>query len=161
METKKKNTKSAASKTKAPQPPATPVAEVEQTTAGTEVEEPKVADDENVGHLEPIAPAAPAAGDPDGSAPSPEFRGQTAKKIAEKHVPNAKVDTKTVEPKAKSLDPYEQLAEQYAKRYPDNKIFHITTDKQVFLQGDLSLAIMHQATLKAVEKVRSITVKSE
>ncbi len=42
---------------------------------------------------------------------------------------------------------YKELAGKYAKTYPDSRTFHITTDMQVFLEGDLSLAQMHQRTL--------------
>lgn len=44
-------------------------------------------------------------------------------------------------------EPYTQLAEQYAKSYPENKVFHITTDKQVFLSNNLSAAQNHQKTI--------------
>lgn len=44
-------------------------------------------------------------------------------------------------------DPLMALAMQYAACYPDNPAFHITSDRQVFLSGDLSEAINHQRTL--------------
>lgn len=52
-------------------------------------------------------------------------------------------------------DPMMALAMQYAAYYPNNLAFHITSDRQVFLSGDLSEAINHQRTLGEGE-VRTI-----
>ena len=39
------------------------------------------------------------------------------------------------------------------ERYPNNKTFYQTTDGQVFLENDYSLALAHQRTLKGRGKV--------
>lgn len=52
-------------------------------------------------------------------------------------------------------DPLVVLAMQYAAYYPNNSAFHITSDRQVFLSGDLSQAQNHQRTL-GVGEVRTI-----
>ena len=49
--------------------------------------------------------------------------------------------------------------ESYRKAYPKEKAFHVTTDKQVFLEKDLSLARLHQRGLKNEGKVQTIKVK--
>lgn len=59
---------------------------------------------------------------------------------------------------AAAADPFVALAKQYAKHYPDCGTFHITTDKQVFLDGNQSLAAFHQRSLGAGE-VRTIKVR--
>lgn len=43
---------------------------------------------------------------------------------------------------------HETLLAQYIERYPSNKTFHITSDKQVFLADALNFAQAHQRTLK-------------
>lgn len=63
------------------------------------------------------------------------------------------------EKNAAKKDPFEALAEQYAKLYPDNDVFHITSDKQVFLTKDLNLAQLHQSSLKDGEEVKTIKIK--
>lgn len=67
---------------------------------------------------------------------------------------------KTTEPSKTKVadDPYQALAAQYAKMYPRNKTFHITSDLQVFLEGDERLARMHQNGLEGGE-VKSIKVE--
>lgn len=52
-------------------------------------------------------------------------------------------------------DPFVALAMQYAAYYPNNSAFHITSDRQVFLSGDLSDAQNHQRTL-GMGEVRTI-----
>lgn len=47
----------------------------------------------------------------------------------------------------------------YEKAYPEEKAFHVTSDKQVFLEKDRGLAILHQNSLKNGEKVQTIKVK--
>ena len=47
----------------------------------------------------------------------------------------------------------------YVKAYPKERTFHVTTDKQVFLEKDLNLARLHQNSLKNGEKVQTIKVK--
>lgn len=59
---------------------------------------------------------------------------------------------------ARKADPFKALAEKYAKAYPDCKAFHITSDKQVFLDKDKNLAQFHQKGLGEGE-VRTINVR--
>ena len=47
----------------------------------------------------------------------------------------------------------------YAKAYPDEKIFLVTSDRQVFLMKDKGLAENHQRSLKNGEKIQTIKVK--
>lgn len=49
--------------------------------------------------------------------------------------------------------------EPYLKAYPGERTFHVTSDKQVFLEKDLNLARFHQRGLKNGEKVQTIKVK--
>lgn len=46
----------------------------------------------------------------------------------------------------------------YAKAYPKEKAFYVTSDKQVFLEKDRGLAVMHQNSLGNGEKVQTIKV---
>lgn len=51
---------------------------------------------------------------------------------------------------ARKADPFQALAEKYAKAYPDCKAFHITSDRQVFLDKDKNLAqYIRRASAKA------------
>lgn len=54
-------------------------------------------------------------------------------------------------PKDKHTLRCEQIAQAYAKNYPEQSEFHITSDFQVFLGGDASLAYLHQNTLSEGE----------
>lgn len=47
----------------------------------------------------------------------------------------------------------------YAKAYPGEKIFLVTSDRQVFLLKDKGLAENHQRSLKNGEKIQTIKVK--
>ena len=89
------------------------------------------------------------------SSPVPD--GQAQKTAVKEKKTRPKSETSS----GKKADPYEKLAREYAKHYPHNDTFHITSDKQVFLKGDRNLAILHQAGLKTNEKIRTITVKTE
>ena len=64
----------------------------------------------------------------------------------------------TAAEQARNADPVKALAESYAKAYPDCKAFHITTDRQVFLEKDKNLAQFHQKALGEGE-VRTINVR--
>lgn len=44
----------------------------------------------------------------------------------------------------------------YIKAYPDEKAFHVTSDRQVFLEKDRNLAVLHQNSLKNGEQVQTI-----
>ncbi len=57
----------------------------------------------------------------------------------------------------KKDDALTALAKGYAKLYPKNKTFHITSDKQVFLDKDKGLADLHQHGLKE-GKVTTVTL---
>jgi len=92
----------------------------------------------------------PPAGDPKGADPTPEFRGLSASEMPEP--PKPPVITKG----QGEADPFRALALEYAKAYPDNPVFHITSDRQVFLEGDLNLARLHQAGQDPLEQVKSI-----
>lgn len=47
----------------------------------------------------------------------------------------------------------------YRKAYPGVKTFHVTTDKQVFLDKDEHLAKLHQRSIGADGKIQTIKVK--
>lgn len=93
-----------------------------------------------------VEPKTPAAGSDTGA----ELPDQTPSKSA----PMSKTDTKS----KVADDPYQALAAQYAKMYPRNKTFHITSDMQVFLEGDERLARMHQNGIEGGE-VKSIKIE--
>lgn len=67
----------------------------------------------------------------------------------------APTDTLKTKKPARDRDAFEQLADSYQKHYPSCDEFHITTDKQVFLKTDLSLATLHQRSI-GEGKVRTI-----
>lgn len=50
----------------------------------------------------------------------------------------------------------ELITTEYAKGYPDNKEWHVTTDRSVFLSGDLQHAKNHQKTLKGGGEIVTI-----
>lgn len=64
----------------------------------------------------------------------------------------------TAADKAAKTDPFRVLAEKYAEAYPACETFHITSDKQVFLDKDRNLALYHQKGLGEGE-VRTIKVR--
>ncbi len=128
------------------------------------------------------ASAIPVGGDPSGSTPSPEYRGNTAEDIAgqtpaaaltgaaakvlDAALAGAYLETegsesmptdKTTAASKSKGDPFAALAKEYAKLYPKNKTFHITSDKQVFLEKNKSMADLHQRNQKG-GKVTSITI---
>ncbi len=65
-----------------------------------------------------------------------------AKKAAAEAKASAGAAAKTGE------NPFTKLAGEYKKLYPDNKTFHITSDKQVFLEKNKGDAESHQRSLK-------------
>lgn len=81
----------------------------------------------------------PPAGDQSGSDPSPEFRGKTSNDLGGKTSPGET----TADPSDEN-DPFVKLAKEYAKQYPENKIFYITSDLQVFLAKSKDMARLHQ-----------------
>ncbi len=57
-------------------------------------------------------------------------------------------------PKGKrKVNEFEAIAQRYAKSYPKNKVFYITSDRQVFLSDNKCLAEMHQRTIGTGEVV--------
>lgn len=91
-----------------------------------------IAKDAAQADLEPVAPI-------EGSAdPKPSEVAETQNAASE----NLKAEVKTP-----SKDAYKELVAQYASMYPQCKAFHITTDMQVFLDGNLSDAFNHQRGL--------------
>jgi hypothetical protein len=94
-----------------------------------------------------LAPEAPAAGDPKGADPSPEFRGKSPEDISGKTTPKAPAEKPASGAKGGD-DAFTKLAKEYALLYPGNKTFHITSDRQVFLEKDKGLADLHQRGLK-------------
>lgn len=53
----------------------------------------------------------------------------------------------------------EELVEAYKRAYPKEKAFLVTSDGQVFLERNRSLATLHQRGLGNEEKVQIIKVK--
>ena len=47
----------------------------------------------------------------------------------------------------------------YKKAYPKEKAFHVTSDKQVFLEKDRGLAMLHQRSLGNGENIQTISLK--
>lgn len=62
------------------------------------------------------------------------------------------------EAQPRKADPLKVLAANYAEYYPECKTFHITSDRQVFLDKDKNLALLHQAGLGEGE-VQTINVR--
>ena len=50
---------------------------------------------------------------------------------------------------------FEDLMDRYKERYPDNKIFYVSSDNQVFLQTNKQDAIIHQ---KSIDQDKQIQV---
>lgn len=65
---------------------------------------------------------------------------------------------KAAEKEAKENAPYVEIARRYAEHYPACKAFHITSDKQVFLEADKAEAEAHQREI-GKGKVRTINVE--
>lgn len=53
----------------------------------------------------------------------------------------------------------ELIAKEYAKNYPKNKEWHVTSDRSVFLADDLHYAKAHQKNLKGGGEVLTIKTK--
>lgn len=53
----------------------------------------------------------------------------------------------------------QEFIDPYIKAYPKERVFHVTSDRQVFLERDRSLAVLHQNTLGNEGKVQTIKVK--
>lgn len=61
--------------------------------------------------------------------------------------------------KSKATRDIPPFLESYMKAYPKETAFHVTSDKQVFLEKDLNLARFHQRSLKTEGEVQTIKVK--
>lgn len=53
-------------------------------------------------------------------------------------------------------DAFEDLMDRYKERYPDNKVFYISSDNQVFLQVNKQDAIIHQKSLDQDKDIQVI-----
>lgn len=67
------------------------------------------------------------------------------------------VDTNTLS--APKQPEYPAFLTDYINHYPNNKTFHVTTDRMVFLAGDLGLAELHQQSLANGLKVKSYKIR--
>lgn len=139
--TEKTKTKAARAAAEAPKvEKASQVSEVKSATASTETA------------MQEYSVAAKEA-----SARATEFRAAIETAEAEKDAAAMRV-RKEAEKAARNTDPFETLAKRYAEAYPDCRTFHITTDRQVFLEKDKNLAQFHQKGLGGGE-IRTIKVK--
>lgn len=83
---------------------------------------------------------------------------EAAAKTAAKEDKNASKATAGKVPAAVKESPLAKFVKEgYAKQYPKNKTFHVTSDKQVFLDKDKNLAELHQRSLKE-GKVTTVNV---
>ncbi len=118
----------------------------------------------------PVSPAAtpadpnlnPASSAPEtGDHPNPARAASDAAEAAAKAAAEAgktASKTPTEKPAAEKEDSaLTKLAKEYRKLYPGNKTFHITSDRQVFLDKDKGLADLHQRGLND-GKVTPITI---
>ena len=80
----------------------------------------------------------------------------TAKKTSAAKVEKLTVPAPQAEPSVSGTDSGEKQSpkpalpgflKSYTKSYPAEKVFHVTSDKQVFLDKDYSLAKAHQNSL--------------
>ena len=133
----------------------TRVAEGKDAVKGAKTAEEKAALKESLAALEAACQAATAV------AREADFRAE-AKAIEDAEKAEADQARREAEEaaaeQARKADPFQALAEKYAKAYPDCKAFHITSDRQVFLDKDKNLAQYHQKGLGEGE-VRTINVR--
>lgn len=104
---------------------------------------------------------------------NPEFRdSENKKESTEKEVKTAEAKENTdsaiqedKKPKVKSTekeskeDKIPVYLRPYVKAYPSEKTFHVTSDHQVFLEKNKSLAVLHQKSINSNERVQTIKVK--
>lgn len=102
------------------------------------------------------AQAPKAAAKPVKEVDSPEKKTAPAPDTAGEAQPRKAVKAAFEQPR--KADPLKVLAANYAEYYPECKTFHITSDRQVFLDKDKNLALLHQAGLGEGE-VRTINVR--
>lgn len=79
-----------------------------------------------------------------------------AKEEADKAAKAAEKAAKADAVKAAKRAELEKIAREYAKSYLTNKVFHICSDRMVFLEGDIADAKSHQSIIGG--EVESITV---
>jgi len=70
--------------------------------------------------------------------------------------PETKTTPVTESNKAATTKSEPDFMDHYRKAYPKEKCFHVTSDKQVFLSCDLSLAKRHQKTVDETKDVKTI-----
>lgn len=85
--------------------------------------------------------------------------GKNQKEKAEKQAETAKPEPQKKSEKPKATKDIPPFLESYVKAYPKETVFHVTSDKQVFLEKDLNLARFHQRSLKTEGEVQTIKVK--
>lgn len=104
---------------------------------------------------------------------SPEFRDNkalydVAEKIQETiktkentnpTIPADKKSNREATEKGNNEDKIPAYLRPYAKAYPGEKAFHVTSDHQVFLEKNKNLAVLHQKSINSNEKVQTIKVK--
>lgn len=104
---------------------------------------------------------------------SPEFRDNEAQNdVAEKIQETAKTKENTnptipedkkskgkATEKESKEDKIPAYLRPYAKAYPGEKAFHVTSDQQVFLEKNKNLAVLHQKSINGNERVQTIKVK--
>lgn len=92
---------------------------------------------------EAIEPEAETASEADATpAAEPETAKQAEATAASK--PAARPSTR---PAASRKPAYPAFLESYVKAYPNEKVFHVTSDRQVFLDKDYHMAKVHQRSL--------------
>lgn len=85
---------------------------------------------------ESVAQETPQEGEAAQPETAPEQEAEEATKAAEK--------TKTAAKAAAKKPKYPAFLDGYIKAYPKEKVFHVTADKQVFLDKDYHFAKAHQ-----------------
>jgi hypothetical protein len=76
---------------------------------------------------------------------------------AEVSKPETKAATTVADPESgKAAKSEPDFMDHYRKAYPKEQCFHVTSDKQVFLSRDLSLAKRHQKTIDERQEVKTI-----
>lgn len=94
---------------------------------------------------------------PKGSKEKEVKTAETVKENTANFVPeDKKIKEKTKESKEDKIPVY---LRPYVKAYPGEKTFHVTSDHQVFLEKNKSLAVFHQKSISSSERVQTIKVK--
>lgn len=131
------------------QPAATP-AEVENPATNTEVADQVTESEESATEILDLEETATDTEVADLVAESDQDMVKISDAVVDILAEVADRDVDSVDPIVAApdqTDPLVVLAMQYAAYYPNNSAFHITSDRQVFLSGDLSQAQNHQRTL--------------